>query len=69
MFELFLLLGGVLFGLLMTIYLVRKMMVNPHARIWLSDWVNWSDVELPEDCYQMVRHGKWIATTMAEKDQ
>lgn len=69
MFELFLLLAGLLFGLLMTVYIVGRMMVNPHARIWLSDWVNWSDVELPEDCYHMVRHGKWIATTTAEKDQ
>ncbi len=69
MFELFLLLAGLVLGVLMTVYIVGRMMVNPHARIWLSDWVNWSDVELPEECYQMVRHGKWIATTTVEKDQ
>jgi len=48
--------------------MVGKMMKNPTTRIWLSDWVNWSNNQLPDDCYQLVRHGKWIASPDDKED-
>jgi hypothetical protein len=63
-----LILGGLLIGTLLTIVLVGKMMKIPGTRIWLSDWANWSNNKLPDDCYQLVRHGKWIAGPTDEED-
>lgn len=59
---------GLVLGIFITILLMGKMMKNPGTRIWLSDWANWSNNQLPEDCYQLVRHGKWIASPNEEKD-
>jgi len=47
---------------------VGKMMKNPTTRIWLSDWANWSNNQLPDDCDQLVRHGKWIASPDDKED-
>ena len=63
-----LIVSGLLFGVLFTILLVGKMMKNPTSRIWLSDWVNWSNNQLPDDCDQLVRHGKWIASHTDKED-
>lgn len=63
-----LVLSGLLLGVLLTIFLVGKMMKTPASRIWLSDWVNWSNNQLPNDCYQLVRHGKWIASPNDKED-
>ena len=63
-----LIVSGLLLGVLLTILLVGKMMKNPTTRIWLSDWVNWSNNQLPDDCYQLVRHGKWIASLDDKED-
>ena len=61
-------LTGVLIGILLTIFLIGKMMKIPTTRIWLSDRVNWSNNQLPENCYQLVRHGKWIAGPADKED-
>lgn len=63
-----LILSGVLVGALLTVALVGKMMKIPATRIWLSDWANWSNNKLPDDCYQLVRHGKWIAGPTDEEE-
>lgn len=63
-----LIVGGLLSGVLLTLFLIGKMMKNPGTRIWLSDWANWSNNQLPEDCYQLVRHGKWIAGPIDKED-
>lgn len=68
MIVLALLLSGLLVGIVLTIVLVGKMMKFPGTRIWLSDRANWSNNKLPEDCYQLVRHGKWIAGPTDEED-
>lgn len=60
--------SGLLLGIFITIVLMGKMMKNPGTRIWLSDWANWSNNQLPEDCYQLVRHGKWIASPNHDED-
>ncbi|HEX4880418.1 MAG TPA: hypothetical protein VFV39_11270 [Limnobacter sp.] len=56
-----LVMSGLLFGALFALWLLGRLLKNPASRIWLSDRVNWSNNELPEGCYQLVRHGKWIA--------
>jgi hypothetical protein len=61
MITITLILSGLLIGILLTVFLMSKLMQNPTTRIWLSDWANWSNNQLPEDCFQLVRHGKWIA--------
>lgn len=63
-----LVLSGVLFGILIAVLLVGRMMKKPATRIWLSDWANWSNNQLPDDCYQLVRHGKWIAGPTEKED-
>ncbi|MAG81805.1 MULTISPECIES: hypothetical protein [Limnobacter] len=63
-----LIVSGLLLGVLLTILLVGKMMKNPTTRIWLSDWANWSNNQLPDDCDQLVRHGKWIASPDDKED-
>lgn len=63
-----LVLGGLFIGILLTILLVGKMMKTPSTRIWLSDWANWSNNQLPDDTYQLVRHGKWIASPNNKED-
>ena len=68
MIVLALIASGLLLGVLLTILIVGKMMKNPTTRIWLSDWVNWSKNELPDDCYQLVRQGKWIASPDEKED-
>ena len=68
MIVLALIASGLLLGILLTILLVGKMMKNPSTRIWLSDWVNWSNNQLPEDCHQLVRHGKWISSPSEKED-
>lgn len=68
MIVLMLILTGLLLGVLLTIWLVGRMMKSPTTRIWLSDWVNWSNNQLPDDCYQLVRHGKWIASPDDKED-
>lgn len=68
MIVLALIFSGLLLGILLTILLVGKMMKNPTTRILLSDWVNWSNNELPDECYQLVRHGKWIASPSEKED-
>lgn len=59
---------GLVLGIFITIFLMGKMMKKAGTRIWLSDWANWSNNQLPEDCYQLVRHGKWIASPNEEED-
>ena len=59
---------GLLIGIVLTILLVGKMMERPGTRIWLSDWANWSNNQLPDDCDQLVRHGKWIAGNIDKED-
>ena len=59
---------GLLIGTVVTILLVGKMMKQPGTRIWLSDWANWSNNQLPDDCHQLVRHGKWIARQTDNED-
>jgi uncharacterized membrane protein affecting hemolysin expression len=59
---------GLLIGIVLTILLVGKMMKRPGTRIWLSDWANWSNNQLPDDCDQLVRHGKWIAGNTDKED-
>lgn len=59
---------GLLVGLCVSIALLRLMVAIPVTRIWLSDRVNWSNNELPEDTFQLVRHGKWIATPSDSDD-
>lgn len=54
-------LAGLLFGLVLTMWAMDQLMKVPATRIWLSDWINWSNNKLPEGGYQVVRHGKWIA--------
>ena len=68
MIVLALIASGLLLGVLLTILIVGKMMKNPTTRIWLSDWVNWSNNQLPDDCYQLVRHGTWIASPDDKED-
>ncbi|MCR2747107.1 hypothetical protein [Limnobacter parvus] len=63
-----LVISGLLLGILVTILMVGKMMRSPGTRIWLSDWANWSNNQLPDDCDQLVRHGKWIAGPDEEED-
>lgn len=63
-----LVLSGLLVGILLTVWLLGKMMKNPTTRIWLSDWANWSNNLLPDDCDQLVRHGKWIASPSDKED-
>ena len=63
-----LILLGLLTGIVFTILLVGRMMRNPSARIWLSDRANWSNTQLPQDCDQLVRHGKWIASHTDRED-
>ena len=63
-----LVLSGLFIGILLTILLVGKMMKTPSTRIWLSDWANWSNNQLPDDTYQLVRHGKWIARPNDKED-
>ena len=63
-----LILLGLLIGIVFTILLVGKMMKHPGTRIWLSDWANWSNNQLPDDCDQLVRHGKWIAGNTDKED-
>lgn len=62
MTYLILLLIGTWVGLVVSIVFLNKMMRQPTSRIWLSDWANWSNNEIPEGAFQLVRHGKWIAT-------
>lgn len=68
MIAIALLTGGLILGAVLAVFLVGRMMKNPSMRIWLSDWVNWSNNDLPENCYQLVRHGKWIATPENKED-
>lgn len=56
-----LILLGLVIGLVLAVLLISQMLRHSTTRIWLSDWVNWSNNQLPDDCYQIVRHGKWIA--------
>lgn len=63
-----LILLGLLTGIVFTILLVGRMMRHPSARIWLSDRANWSNNQLPQDCDQLVRHGKWIASHTDRED-
>ncbi|GLR25496.1 MULTISPECIES: hypothetical protein [Limnobacter] len=59
---------GLLLGLCVSIVLFRLMLAIPATRIWLSDRVNWSNNELPDNTYQLVRHGKWIAAPSDSDD-
>lgn len=69
MIEIILLsLAGLVGGLLLSFWLIGQLMARPTTRIWMSDWINWSNNELPEGTYQLVRHGKWIASA-AEEDK
>lgn len=69
MIVLSLIISGLLLGILVTILLMGKMMKKPGTRIWLSNWANWSNNQLPDDCDQLVRHGKWIAGPGSEDEQ
>lgn len=51
------LLAGVVFG----IWLFRRMLNFTPTRIFLADWANWNQTELPSGCRQLIRHGKWVA--------
>lgn len=63
-----LILTGALAGILLTIFVIGKMMEIPTTRVWLSDRVNMSNNQLPDDCYQLVRYGKWIAGPADKED-
>lgn len=58
MIVLSLIVSGLLLGILVTILLMGKMMKNPRTRIWLSNWANWSNNQLPDDCDQLVQIGR-----------
>ena len=68
MITIALVLLGLLLGVVLTVVVVGKMMRTPGSRIWLSDWANWSNNQLPEGCEQIVRHGKWIASQTDKED-
>lgn len=68
MITIALVLLGLLLGVVLTIVVVGKMMRTPGSRIWLSDWANWSNNQLPHRCEQLVRHGKWIASPNDKED-
>ncbi len=59
---------GALIGILFTIIVIGKMMRIPATRIWLSDRLNLSQNQLPDECYQLVRYGKWIAGPADKED-
>jgi hypothetical protein len=59
---------GLCIGSVLALGILKRMMKRPKTRIWLSDWVNWSNNALPKDCHQLVRHGKWIARHTTEDD-
>ncbi|HEX4857057.1 MAG TPA: hypothetical protein VFV28_09600 [Limnobacter sp.] len=63
-----LVLSGLVLGVLLTIMLAGKLMNNPASRIWLSRWLNWSNNRIPDDCTQLVRHGKWIGSLDNRED-
>ncbi|MCQ8895419.1 hypothetical protein NQT62_03070 [Limnobacter humi] len=52
---------GLLLGILLSVWLINRLLKVPTTRVWLSDWANWSNNQIPDGCYQMVRHGKWVA--------
>ncbi len=62
MTTLTLILSGLLFGIFLTLFIIRKMMKNPKTRIWLSNQANWGNNPLPDNCHPLIRHGKWIAS-------
>lgn len=59
---------GVLLGACLALWAIRQLMKKPSTRIWLSDWVNWSNNTLPQHSHQLVRHGKWIADLPPQQD-
>lgn len=67
MYELILALIGLTLGILLGIWIFRLLLRIPSARIFLTDWMNWNQVEIPHKCKQIVRHGKWVAHQYEEE--
>lgn len=61
MYQLVLATCGLIGGMILGIWLFRILLRMPSTRIFLADWTNWNQIEMPSHYKQIVRHGKWIA--------
>lgn len=59
---------GLIIGAVTALWSIKRLMAQPSTRIWLSDWINWSNNKLPHDSYQLIRHGKWVADSHQNED-
>lgn len=48
-------------GLLVSVLIIRAMLKAPATRVWIVNWLNWGNSDLPSEAKQLVRHGQWIA--------
>lgn len=67
MYQLILALGGLFGGLILGIWVFRLLLRMPTTRIFLADWTNWNQVEMPTHYKQVIRHGKWVADEFEER--